>query len=226
MSMSQPDVPARPSRLDQWLLGAALVLGYLAVLYGVEFVDQLDQHRLDWYGIRPLQADGLWGILFAPFLHVGWQHLNANAGAILVLGLVGVFAGLGRFLAATAIIWAVGGFGTWLIGGLGSRGPTIHIGASGVIFGWIAFLMLQGFLGSAPISRRLVQIGVGLVVFFFYGAVLWDALPGPPGASWPRPGQPFVSWQGHLCGLLAGVLAACVLSRRDRSEQHGLPRRI
>ncbi|ADG99092.1 Rhomboid family protein [Segniliparus rotundus DSM 44985] len=214
--MSQPDVPARPSRFEQWQLGVVLVFGYLAVLYAVEFVDQLDQHRLDRHGIRPLQADGLWGILFAPFLHAGWQHLNANAGAILVLGLVGVFAGLGRFLAATAMIWAIGGFGTWLIGGLGSRWPTDHIGASGVIFGWIAFLILQGFFGSAPIGRRLGQIVLGLVVFFFYGAVLWGALPGQPG----------VSWQGHLCGALAGALAAFMLSKRGRPDGRGVPPRV
>ena len=201
--MTPSNVPARPSRRDQWQIGATLVLGYLALLYVVEFVDGLDRHRLDRYGIRPLEPEGLWGIAFAPLLHAGWQHLNANAGAILVLGLVGVVAGLGRFLAATAIIWTVGGLGTWLIGDVGSRWPTIHIGASGLIFGWLAFLLVQGLF-----SRRLGQILIGFAVFLCYGTVLWGVLPGQQG----------ISWQGHLCGALAGVLAAFALSGRGRPE--------
>lgn len=183
-------------------MGTALVLGYLALLYAVELVDQWDRHRLDRHGIRPLEAEGLWGILFAPFLHAGWQHVNANAGAILVLGLVGVLAGPGRFLAATAMIWLLGGFGTWLIGDLGSPWRTTHIGASGLIFGWLLFLILQGVF-----SRRFGQILIGAAVFFCYGAALWQVLPGQPG----------VSWQGHLCGALAGTLAAFALSGRGRA---------
>ncbi|MGL6235781.1 MAG: rhomboid family intramembrane serine protease [Segniliparus sp.] len=202
MSMSPPDVPAPLTRRDRWSIGTTLVLGYLALLYAVELADQWDRHRLDRYGIRPLETDGLWGILFAPLLHAGWQHLNANAGAVLVLGLVGVLAGLGRFLLATAVIWLLGGFGTWLIGDIGSPWHTVHIGASGLIFGWLLFLIVQGFF-----SRKPGQVLIGAAVFFCYGAVLWGVLPGQPG----------VSWQGHLCGALAGVFAAFALSGRSRT---------
>jgi membrane associated rhomboid family serine protease len=186
------------------LVGPALVLGFVALLYLVELVDGLDQHRLDWYGIRPLQTDGLWGILFAPILHASWAHLYANTGPLVVLGLVGVVTGLARFVAATVIIWALGGFGTWLIGGLGSAVPTVHLGASGLIFGWLAYLVTQGVF-----NRRLGQILLGLVVFLVYGAALWGVLPVAPG----------VSWQGHLTGAGAGVSAAYILADRPSARQ-------
>jgi membrane associated rhomboid family serine protease len=109
---------------------------------------------------------------------------------------------------ATAIIWIVGGVGTWLIGGLGGCPlPTNHIGASGLIFGWLAFLLVFGWL-----TRHIWQILTSLVVLFIYGGVLWGAVP-----VLDRCGG--VSWQGHLCGAIAGVLAAYWLSRPEREAR-------
>ena len=108
---------------------------------------------------------------------------------------------MSRFVWATAIVWILGGFGTWLIGNLGSScGPTDHIGASGLIFGWLAFLLVFGLF-----VRKLSHIVIGLLVMFAYGGVLLGAMPvlGQCGG---------VSWQGHLCGALAGVVAAYLLS--------------
>lgn len=187
-----------------WQVGGATVVCFVAALYLIELLDQLSGHRLDRYGIRPLQTDGLVGILVAPLLHASWTHLIANTGPLLVLGFLLALAGRSRLLAATAIIWLVGGFGTWLIGDLGGcRYAGIHIGASGLIFGWLAFLIVYGFL-----VRRAADIVTGLVVLFAYGGVLLGALPELTGCSG-------VSWQSHLCGALAGVLAAVVLSRRS-----------
>jgi membrane associated rhomboid family serine protease len=192
-----------------FVVGGATILSFVALLYIVEAFDQLSGHRLDENGIRPLETDGLWGILFAPLLHANWGHLAANTGPALVLGFLVTLAGLSRFLWATAIVWIVGGFGTWLIGNLGSSCglESDHIGASGLIFGWLTFLLVFGFF-----TRSGWQILIGLLVLVVYGGVLWGAVPVLNVCGG-------VSWQGHLCGGIAGVLAAYLLSRPEREAR-------
>jgi membrane associated rhomboid family serine protease len=205
----QPRTPARQTKKrPQWMVGGATILTFVALLYLVELIDQLMGGRLDSNGIRPLETDGLWGIVFAPVLHANWQHLMANTLPLLVLGFLMTLAGLSRFVWATAIVWILGGFGTWLIGNVGSAcGPTDHIGASGLIFGWLAFLVVFGLF-----VRRVWDIVIGLVVLFLYGGVLFGAMPvlGQCGG---------VSWQGHLSGAVAGVIAAYVLSGPERKAR-------
>src|ERR1700752_1988081 len=155
----------QPKKRSAWVVGGATIISFVALLYVVEAFDQLDSHQLDYNGIRPLEADGLWGILFAPLLHANWGHLAANTGPALVLGFLVTLAGLSRFLWATAIVWIVGGFGTWLIGNMGSPcGETDHIGASGLIFGWLTFLLVFGFF-----TRSGWQIVIGILVLLGYG---------------------------------------------------------
>jgi membrane associated rhomboid family serine protease len=190
------------------MVGAATILTFVVLLYFVELVDQMTRHSLDANGIRPLELDGLWGIVFSPLLHASWEHLMANTVPLLVLGFLMTLAGLSRFVWATAIVWILGGLGTWLIGDVGSScGPTDHIGASGLIFGWLAFLLVFGIF-----VRRVSNIVIGLVVMFAYGGVLLGAMPvlGLCGG---------VSWQAHLCGAVAGVVAAYWLSAPERKAR-------
>ena len=204
MVTPQPQPATRPA----WQTGGMTVLGFVGLLYVVEAVDQVFGHRLDRNGIRPLEADGLWGVLFAPLLHANWAHLAANTGPALVLGFLLTLAGLSRFLWATAIVWVVGGLGTWLIGDVGSScRPTDHIGASGLIFGWLTFLMVFGLF-----TRSIWQILVGVVVLVVYGGILWGAMPVLNVCGG-------VSWQGHLCGAIAGILAAYWLSGPERKAR-------
>ncbi len=197
-----------PAKWPAWKVGGATILTFVALLYLIEIVDQLAGHRLDRNGIRPLEADGLKGILFAPLLHADWAHLLANTVPALVLGFLVTLAGMSRFVWATAIIWILGGLGTWLIGDLGGcRAETNHIGASGLIFGWLAFLLVFGWL-----TRHVWWIITSLVVGFVYGGILWGAMP-----VLDRCGG--VSWQGHLCGAIAGVLAAWWLSGPERGAR-------
>jgi membrane associated rhomboid family serine protease len=195
----------QPKKRPAWIVGGATVVSFVALLYIIELWDQLSGHTLDRNGIQPLETDGLKGIIFAPLLHADWQHLIANTVPALVLGFLVSLAGMARFVWATAIIWILGGVGTWLIGDIGA-GPyeTNHIGASGLIFGWLTFLLVFGFF-----VRSAVQITVGLVVLFFYGGILWGVLPGTFG----------VSWQGHLCGAMAGFVAAYLLSKPERETR-------
>jgi membrane associated rhomboid family serine protease len=199
---------AQTKKRSRWMVGGATILTFVALLYLIELVDQLTRHSLDVNGIRPLETDGLWGIIFAPVLHANWQHLAANTVPLLVLGFLMTLAGLSRFVWATAIVWILGGFGTWLIGNWGSNcGPTDHIGASGLIFGWLAFLLVFGIF-----VRRFWDIVIGLVVLLVYGGILLGAMPvlGTCGG---------VSWQGHLCGAIAGVVAAYLLSAPERKAR-------
>jgi membrane associated rhomboid family serine protease len=214
----RPATPAgRANKRSAWVVGGATIISFVALLYVAELVDQLSGHRLDENGIRPLEADGLWGVLLAPLLHANWAHLMANTGPALVLGFLVTLAGLSRFVWATAIVWILGGFGTWLIGDMGSPcGPTDHIGASGLIFGWLTFLLVFGFF-----IRSGWQIVIGIIVLFLYGGVLWGAVPVLNVCGG-------VSWQGHLCGGIAGILAAYLLSKPEREARElgrGGPRR-
>lgn len=171
--------------------------GFVALLWVSEIADAALGLRLDDEGIRPGSTDGLSGILFAPLLHGGFGHLISNTVPLLVLGFIVLLSGVSRWLVLTLIVWIVGGAGTWLFGGPG----TVHIGASGLVFGWLAYLILRGFF-----TRHPWQIVVGVVVFLVYGGALWGVLPGQPG----------ISWQGHLFGAVGGGLAAWWLADRGR----------
>jgi len=206
---------SRPQPPATWQVGAVTIAGFVVLLYLIEIWDSLHHQVLNRDGIRPLQFDGLSGILWSPLLHANWAHLFANTGPALVLGFLVTLCGFGRFVLATAIIWIGGGLGTWLIGDIGipdGRTPTI-IGASGLIFGWLTFLIVFGFF-----TRRMWQILVSVAVLLVYGGVLWGMLPGTYG----------VSWQGHTCGAIAGVFAAYLVSapereRRQRARGPALP---
>src|ERR1700758_1484437 len=157
----------REQKRPQWVVGGATIITFVALVYLIELIAQLTAtpgHSLDVNGIRPETTDGLWGIIFAPLLHANWAHLMANTIPLLVLGFLMTLAGISRFVYATAIIWILGGFGTWLIGNWGSDcGPTDHIGASGLIFGYLAFLLVSGLF-----VRRVWNIIIGLLVLVVY----------------------------------------------------------
>lgn len=195
----QAPAPA-PSKKPAWQQAAILVGGFAMVLYVIEIIDVLSGESLERAGVEPRSLDGLWGILFAPVLHDDWNHLFANTVPLLVLGFLVLLSGIARGLAATGIIWLVGGFGTWLTGADNSN----HIGASVIVFGWLAYLLVRGFF-----TRSFGQILIGVVVFFVYGGLLWGVLPS----------LPYVSWQGHLFGAVGGVLAAWLLSADARKQR-------
>jgi membrane associated rhomboid family serine protease len=198
--------PRRTARvLPRNPVGSALfMLLFTAGLYVIEAFDIVSGHALDQeYGIEPLEVDGLDGVLFAPLLHANWAHLMANTVPFLVLGFLAMAGGFRQFLVVTATIWLLGGLGVWLTGGYESG---YHIGASGVIFGWLVFLLTRGFF-----ARSGLQILMAVGLFFVWGGILFGVLPGQPG----------ISWQSHLFGALAGLLAARLAARADRRALPG-----
>jgi membrane associated rhomboid family serine protease len=190
----------RPRRTARPLLAAQVILGFVALLYVVEAVDTVLGGRLDGAGVRPREVDGLDGIVFAPLLHAGWQHLEANTLPLLVFGFLILLAGVARWLWVTAVVWVVGGAGTWLTG----QPHSVHLGASVLAFGWLVYLLVRGVF-----SRRPGQVLLGLLLLVVYGGVLWGVLPNSSG----------VSWQGHLFGAVGGALAAWWWGERDRARR-------
>ena len=199
MSISTRTSRSRP------LVAAGVIAGFVVLLYAIELVDTLMGHRLDGAGVRPREVDGLDGIVFAPVLHLGWGHLVGNTLPLLVLGFLILLNGVARFVTVTAIVWVVGGVGTWFTGSTGS----VHLGASVLAFGWLVYLLLRGVF-----ARNASQVALGVILLFVYGGLLYGVLPGQPG----------ISWQGHLFGALGGALAAYWLGERDRRSPRALGR--
>ncbi|MFC4425958.1 rhomboid family intramembrane serine protease [Deinococcus navajonensis] len=198
--MRRPAGPlARPPRSP--VAGAAVVTAVLtAVLWGQEIVDTFAfGGQLDALGIQPRNPDSLSHVLSAPFLHAGFAHLAANTVPLAVLAFMGALRGTLRFLLATLIIVVVGGGLVWLLG----RGSSTHLGASELVFGYLAYLLGVGWYERTPVA-----VGMAVLVLVLYGGALWGVLPG----------NPLVSWEAHLFGFLAGLLAAALLHRRRPSR--------
>jgi membrane associated rhomboid family serine protease len=177
------------------LLGSVLLLMWL-----LEIVDLLVFGGwLDSFGIRPRSLDGLDGVLLAPFLHSGLAHLANNSIPFVLLGILTFLSGLRNFVVTTALSLLLGGFGIWLLGAPNS----VHIGVSGLIFGYLGYLLLRGYF-----DRSVGAIVVSLILLVLYGGTLWGLLPLETG----------VSWTGHLFGFLGGALSAYLLRRRPVHE--------
>ena len=174
-----------------------VVGGILALMWAIEVVDVLTLNSLDYFGIQPRQTEDLPNILVAPFLHFGWGHLIGNSLPFLVLGVLTYLAGVARWAVTSATTVVSSGLAAWLLSPVG----TITAGASGVIFGWLAYLLVRGIFTGKP-----GQIAIAVVVFLLYGSVLWGVFPTAPG----------VSWQAHLGGAAGGVFAAWYLHSRSR----------
>ncbi|HEY9738684.1 MAG TPA: rhomboid family intramembrane serine protease [Trichocoleus sp.] len=173
--------------------GFRLLVFFLALLWALEIVDLLLRGALNSFGIRPRQLKGIPGIVLAPLLHGDLKHLAANTGPLAILGTLILLNGLRSFLLVTAVVWLVSGVGVWLVG----RNNTNHLGASGLVFGYLGFLLLRGYFVQSPVA-----IAVAVLVGFLYSGALWGLLPLRQGRS----------WTGHLFGFLGGVLAARYLT--------------
>ena len=160
-----------------------------AILWLVYFINLVLYVDLRLYGLKPRHIDGLWGILAAPFLHADIQHLTANTGALFILLAVSLSYSRTLTFKALLTIMLLGGGMVWLLG----KGGTVHIGASGIIFGLIGFLMCLGVF-----RRDWKALIISIVITIVYGGVLHSLLIYVPG----------ISWTGHLFGFIAGALAA------------------
>ena len=182
------------------LKAADHVVAILALIWAVHLLNMLFGGALNQFGIIPRNISGLPGILFAPLLHKGWLHIISNSLPLFFLGWLVLQQGVARFYLVSSIIVVVGGAAVWLL-----ARSAIHVGASGLVFGYFGCL-----LGFAYYQPNVKNILIAFVTLFFYGGMIWGVLPL----------QAMISWESHLFGLLAGVLASAIshppMQRRGR----------
>lgn len=189
-------------------LHATLLFGFVALIWLLEVIDlTLFRGGLDQFGIRPRSLVGLVGIALAPVLHGGFGHLAANTLPFIILGWLILLRNTRDLFVVTAVTALASGLGVWIFG----ASYSVHIGASGVIFGYFGYLLLRGYF-----ERSALSIALSLVVGLFYGGMIWGVFP-----TYFR-----VSWEGHLFGFLGGVIAARLMTRRSPPRVEGARRRV
>ena len=182
------------------LTGMALLVGLMWLLEGI---DQATGNSLDQFGIVPRTERGAVDVFLAPWLHVGWAHLLSNTLPFFVLGVLVLLEGWRRWALTTLAVVVASGLTVWLL----APAMTITLGASGIVFGWLTYLVARGFY-----TRSGGQVAIGVLVLLVYGGLLLGVLPTSVG----------VSWQAHLGGAIGGLLAARG-RRRDRPVPAPMP---
>ncbi|MCC6521487.1 MAG: rhomboid family intramembrane serine protease [Polyangiaceae bacterium] len=202
MAERAPVVPAKPRTLPpiaREVKAQAMILGSLVgLMWVLEIVDQVAfGEGMDALGVHPRSLRGLYGIVFAPFLHVGFAHLVANTVPLVVLGIFIMLRRKRDLLYVSLAAALVGGVGVWLVG----ASHSVHLGASVLVFGYLGYMLSRGIF-----ERSFWPIVGSLVVGLLYGGAIFGVLPGQPG----------ISWEGHLFGFAGGVLAAWVLTQQAK----------
>lgn len=200
-AFSPVPMPKQPSkRKQQRNTGLRFAAGYVIVIWAVFLINLIAFNgNLLYFGIHPLEVTSLPFVFTSPLLHGSLEHIISNTipGAIFAY-LVG-YSGKRVFWEVTAFVVLIGGIGTWIFGGIGTN----HIGASGLVYGWLAYLIVRGFF-----NRSGSQITLGVILGFLYSGLIWGLLPGTPG----------VSWQAHLFGAIGGIVAAMIITSDDPPE--------
>ena len=181
-----------------------LLIGFIGLILVIEIGNNYVEHAMNAYGIVPRSHFGLIGIPVSPFLHSSYLHVQSNSVGLLALGTLAVIRSGSRFPWICVVIILLGGLGVWVVGR-----PAVHVGASGLVFGFFGYLLIKGVL-----DRSIMSVLVALVVAGVFGtAVLSGALPT----------EAYVSWEGHLCGLAAGILAAIFIpDAAEYSRRQGI----
>jgi membrane associated rhomboid family serine protease len=193
--------PPLRSRLQRQLGGLQLLAVIIVFMWVIEAINKLDGQRLDGDGaIYPHNFGRLWGILTAPFLHVGFQHLESNTIPLLFMGVIIALEGARRLAAVTIIVIVIAGIGTWVI----APGNEDIVGASGLVFGYATYLFTRGLF-----NRSVLEVLVGGIVGVVWGGALLTSIV-------PHYG---VSWQDHACGALGGIVAAALMARERKNTR-------
>lgn len=194
-----------PDRSREPAEGLALLVGIVALMWLLEVINSLTPRGdgLDADGaIYPRDLGRIWGIFTAPFLHFGFPHLIDNTIPFVFMGVFIALRGAGRLALVTLVVVVVGGLGTWLV----APGGTETVGASGVVFGYATYLFVRGLF-----DRSLIEIMIGVIVGVVWGGALVASVV-------PHQG---ISWQGHVCGAVGGVVAAWLLASPRRARNRG-----
>lgn len=161
---------------------------FVILLWGIKFFEVAENVNLSWYGLYPRTIHGLLGIVTAPLLHADFPHLISNTIPLLILGSVICF--FYRSIAFQVFFWVYLMTGVWV---WAAGRDSYHIGASGIIYGFVTFLFFSGIFRK---DTRLLALS--LFVTFLYGSTIWGMLPLQNG----------ISWESHMLGALAGLITA------------------
>jgi membrane associated rhomboid family serine protease len=196
MAKSIASRSAKDAFLAEAKANVAILGGFVGLFWVIQLVNAALGGWLINFGIQPRTLAGLVHILFAPFIHGSFAHLIANTIPFAVLGAFVMARRKRDLFIVSALSALVGGLGIWLI----APALSVHVGASILIFGFLGFLLSRGIF-----ERRFWPIVGSVAVFFLYGGALFGVLPGQEG----------ISWQGHLFGLLGGIIAARLTRSAD-----------
>ncbi len=190
-----------------------VTLAVLAAIWLVQGVNAADGYRLDGsFGLVARHLDALPYIIAVPFLHASVEHIESNTVPLAITTFLVALDGARRWAYVTALIVVIGGFGYWLLG----PANVAVVGASGLIFGYLGYLVARGFFARS-IWQAVWQILLGIAVALYYQ---WTLVLLYPSAE---VNAMHISWQGHLTGLLSGILAAVMLGRRPVRAEPQLP---
>ena len=177
------------------------LLGFVALLWVLTALDQFTGLDFIRFGVVPRDTESLLGIPLHVFAHNDFLHLLSNTGPLLVLGGLVSMRGAGTLLSVSIFITVFTGAGVWLAGRYG-----VHIGASGLVFGYFGYLVARGFF-----ERSFMSLLIAVAVAVFYGSLIFGLLPL----------DSFISWEGHLFGLIGGIILAWI-SGKDRTRTNSL----
>lgn len=196
LDIPDPEYTGSKRAAGNFVLALKVMFGFLVVVWSVFLFDQLAQLELIRFGLRPRQGIGLIGLATTPLLHFDLPHLMSNSLPLLVGGTLMLYLFPNASLRVLPILFV----GTSALAWVFAR-DHVHIGASGLIYGLLAFIFVSGV-----IRRDLRSVGAALLVWFLYGSMLWGVLPS--GAE--------TSWELHASGLVLGVISALLFRRWDR----------
>ena len=198
MEFDTPDPAFTRSKQNRanFRLAVRIAIGFVALLWFIQLSNWALDLGPETLGVRPRELAGLAGILFAPLLHGGFEHLLANTPPLLVLGTTMLYLYPNSVPKVLPAVYLGPGIAVWLFGGQGS----VHVGASGLVYGLASYIFVAGV-----IRRDRRAIAASLLVSFMYGALIWGVLPIQFG----------VSWETHLAAALIGVLLAITLRHLD-----------
>jgi membrane associated rhomboid family serine protease len=191
-----PHYTQSPRAQRNFMLALKISLGLTGVLWFIQVADAYLGLELARFGLRPRDTQGLLGVVTAPLLHGGFEHMFSNTAPLIVSLTTMLYLYPNSALRAVPMLWLGTGLLAWAIGR-----PSLHVGASGFVYGLLAFVFVSGM-----IRQDLRSMAVSLFVWFMYGSMVWGILPI----------RPQMSWEMHLSGAVLGVLMAVLYRNWDR----------
>jgi membrane associated rhomboid family serine protease len=176
-----------------------VMVGFLAILWIIQLINVADSNRLIYeFGIRPRDPSSLPDILTAPFVHVSWTHIESNSGPLFIFGFLAAYRGVVRFFGLTALVIVISGLAAWFTGTSG----TVGVGASGVVFGYLGYILVRGLF-----DRHVIDLIIGAVMALCFAYQFTVLLP-----------HNGIGWQAHIGGLVAGIFGGWVFRERGQAK--------